>query len=263
MNDYWILLVPLAPLFAAVLTALPRRFVSEGTYKIGLWLIILSFFASIPVLGRLIGSPEPIHVVLFDSAWMVLPKVELAIDRLAATMMTVIAGIGMVLYRYSIRYLQQDGSQARYHTLLAAAISTLLFMVSSSDLIVLFISWQLLSWILCLLSHNYAHVPTANSSFRTFIMLRAGDVSFLAGIALAYHLYGTVQFAPLFEKAASNPITLNILGSGLEMSGPTAIAFLIFIGGMSKSAQFPLHMWLPDSLYAPTPIHGLFACGHH
>lgn len=61
--------------------------------------------------------------------------------------------------------------------------------------------WQLLSWILCLLSHNFAHLPTAQSSFRTFIMLRAGDVSFLSGIALAYHLYGTIEFKPLFEQA--------------------------------------------------------------
>jgi len=133
-------------------------------------------------------------------------------------------------------------------------------MVSSADLVTLFISWQLLSWILSLLSHNYSHVPTAQASFRTFIMLRLGDIAFLSGIVLAYHLYGTVQFAPLFERAMADPMQLTLLG-GLSISGPTAVAMLIFIGGMSKSAQFPLHMWLPDSLYAPTPIHALLHAG--
>lgn len=258
--NYFPLLVALAPLLAAVFTAVPRL-VSDKSYKIGFWLMVTSFLASLPVLFQLLQSPEPIKVVLFNSPWLVLPHVELSIDRLAAVMMTVISSIGMVLYRYSIRYLQQDSGQPRYHTLLATAISTLLFMVSSSDLIMLFISWQMLSWLLCLLSHNYAHVPTAQSSFRTFIMLRAGDVAFLAGIALAYHLFGTVQFAPLFERAAVDQTQIALLGTGLEITGATAVTFLIFIGAMSKSAQFPLHMWLPDSLYAPTPIHGLLHAG--
>jgi NADH-quinone oxidoreductase subunit L len=91
-------------------------------------------------------------------------------------------------------------------------------------------------------------------------MLRAGDIAFLAGIVLAYHLYGTVQFAPLFERAVADPMQLALLG-GLKMSGATAVALLIFIGAMSKSAQVPLHMWLPDSLYAPTPIHALLHAG--
>lgn len=261
MLDYWPLLVPLAPLIAAILTSLPRKFISAKTYEIGKWLLALSFFASLPVLWQLIQSPEPIRLVVLDSPWTVLPKVELSIDRLAAIMMTVISSIGLVLYRYSIIYLQQDGSQPRYHTLLALSIASLLTMVASSDLIVLFILWQLLSWLLCLLSHNYAHTPTAHSSFRTFIMLRAGDVAFMSGIALAYHLYGTVQLTPLFEKVASNPVSINLFGSGLEIAGATAITLLIFIGAMAKSAQFPLHMWLPDSLYAPTPIHGLLHAG--
>ncbi len=260
MINYCPLLVALAPLLAALFTAFPRL-VTNKNYKFGFWLMVTGFLASLPVLWQLIQSPEPVKVILMDSPWLVLPNVQLSVDRLAATMMTVIAAIGMVLYRYSISYLQQDGGQPRYHTLLALAISTLLFMVSSSDLIVLFISWQLLSWLLCLLSHNYAHIPTAQSCFRTFIMLRAGDVAFLAGIALAYHLFGTVEFAPLFERAAANPIQLDVLGTGLQITGATAITFLIFIGGMSKSAQFPLHMWLPDSLYAPTPIHGLLHAG--
>ena len=243
------------------LTALPKRFVNDRTYRYGWCFLIAGFVCSVPVMWQAVQTATPTTVVLFSAPWAVLPQVELHVDRLAAVMMLVISSIGMVLYRYSMRYLQQDGGQRRYMTLLALAISTLLLMVSSSDLIVLFIAWQLLSWILCLLSHNYAHTPTANSSFRTFIMLRAGDISFLAGIALAYHLYGTVQFTELFEKAQALQSQISVLGSGFTVDATTAVTFLIFIGAMSKSAQFPLHMWLPDSLYAPTPIHALLHAG--
>ena len=260
LSYYYPLLIPLAPLVAAALTALPRRDMSDGRYTMGWWVLAAGFIASLPVLWQVAQSADPIRVVLFAWPWKILPVVELSIDRLAAIMMVVISGIGTLLYRYSTRYLQQDAGLPLYQTMFALTVSSLLFMVSSADLVTLFISWQLLSWLLSLLSHNYSHVPTAQASFRTFIMLRAGDIAFLAGIVLAYHLYGTVQFAPLFERAAADQTQLALLG-GLEMSGATAVTLLIFIGAMSKSAQFPLHMWLPDSLYAPTPIHALLHAG--
>ncbi len=255
------LFVILAPLLAAFLTAVPKRLVSSLNYKIGFFLMAAGFASALSILWQATQTELANKVVLFNSTWEVLPQLALSVDRLAATMMVVISGIGMVLYRYSSRYLQQDPGQTRYQTLLSICISTLLLMVSCSDLVMLFIAWQLLGWFLCLLSHNYAHAPTAHSSFRTFIMLRAGDIAFLCGIVLAYHLYGTVEFSQLFKVAAADHTRFALPGTMLELSASTAITFLIFIGAMSKSAQFPLHMWLPDSLYAPTPVHALLHAG--
>jgi NADH-quinone oxidoreductase subunit L len=250
----------MAPLLAAALSVFPQKDTSDGRYKLCFWGLVAGFIVSVMILWQLNQTTEPIRLVLFSWPWDVLPVVALSIDRLASVMMVVISGIGMLLFRYSSRYLQGDPQLPLYKILLTLAISLLLFMVSSADLVTLFISWQLLSWILSLLSHNYSHIPTAQASFRTFVMLRLGDVAFLSGIVLAYHLYGTVEFVPLFERAVSNPIELTLIG-GLTITGPTAVAMLIFIGGMSKSAQFPLHMWLPESLYAPTPIHALLHAG--
>ncbi len=261
MFSYYPLLVPLAPLAAALLTALPRRHVKERAYKLGFCMLLAGFIASLPLFWQAAQRPELVRVVLFPAPWNVLPQVALSIDRLAAVMMLVISGIGMLLYRYSWRYLQQDPGLARFMTLLTLSVSTLLFMVASSDLVTMFITWQLLSWFLCLLSHNFANLPTAKSSFRTFIMLRTGDIAFLCGIALAFHLYGTVQLGQLFELAAADHTRFALLGTGLEITGPTAVTLLLLIGAMSKSAQFPLHMWLPDSLCAPTPIHALLHAG--
>src|SRR3990172_6667645 len=261
---YYPLLIPLAPLAAALLTALPGRLITEKTYRIGSLAHALAFGVALLVLYE-VTEPDhaAIRLVLFASPWSVVPSFELSIDRLAAVMMVLISGIGTLLYLYSISYMQQERGRARYQTLLALAISTLLCMVSSANLVMLFVFWQLLSWLLSLLAYNYAHSPTAQGAFRTFIMLRAGDVAFLAGIVLAYNLYGTMEFSQLFLRAAADHTTFSLFwsGSGLEISGATAVTLLIFIGAMSKSAQFPLHTWVPDSLYAPTPIHALLHAG--
>jgi NADH-quinone oxidoreductase subunit L len=135
-------------------------------------------------------------------------------------------------------------------------------MVASANLLMLFIFWQLLSWLLGLLAYHYTHLPTVRGAFKTFTMLRAGDVAFLAGIVLAYHLYGTLDFQQLFSRAANSPVVLTLgPGGGFAVNAATAITVLIFIGAMSKSAQIPMHLWLPDSLYAPTPVHALLHAG--
>ncbi len=261
MSNFLPILVVLAPLMAALLTAFPQRSMSQRRLQFGWFLLIASFVCALPGLWHAIQSAEPTRFALFTLPWNVLPLVELSVDRLAAVMMVVISSIGMLLYRYSWRYLQQDPGLARFMTLLSLSIGTLLFMVASADLISLFIAWQLLGWFLCLLAHNLSHVPTAQSSFRTFIMLRFGDVAFLCGVALAFHLYGTVQIPQLFALAAADQTRFALSGTGLEVTGPTVVTLLLLIGAMSKSAQFPLHMWLPDSLSAPTPIHALLHAG--
>lgn len=257
--EHYALLVPIAPLLASLLTARPTRLVSEKSYQTAWWGFIAGLALSIGVLAQLIADPTPIRLVLFDSPWHFLPEVALSVDRLAAIMMVLISGIGTLLYRYSMRYLQQDEAQARYHTLLALSVSALLFMVASSDLVTLFICWQLLTWFLSLLTHNYGHAPTANSAFRIFITLRIGDVAFLAGIALAYRLYGSLQFAEMFQAAATQNTVFDL--GLISLRGSTAVLLLVFLGAMCKSAQFPLHLWLPDSLFAPTPVSGLLHAG--
>jgi NADH-quinone oxidoreductase subunit L len=260
---YYPLLILLAPLAVALLTSLSGGLIGPKVYRIGALAHIVALGIALQVLHT-VAAPghETIRLSLFSSPWSFL-SLELSIDRLAAVMMVLITGIGTLLYLYSIRFMQQERGHARYHTLLALSIFVLLCMVSSANLVMLFLFWQLLSWLLSLLAYNYAHPPTAQGAFRTFIMLRAGDIAFLSGIVLAYNLYGTLEFSQLFVRAAADQTTFSLMwpGSGLEINGATTVTLLIFVGAMSKSAQFPLHMWLPDSLYAPTPIHALLHAG--
>jgi NADH-quinone oxidoreductase subunit L len=115
---------------------------------------------------------------------------------------------------------------------------------------------------LFLLAHNHAHSATLAGAMNTFTLLRVSDMGFLAGIVLAYSLYGTLEFEPLFTRATQHPGTIAVWPAlGWEVNGATAVTLLIFIGAMGKSAQFPIHTWLPRSLYAPTPVHALLHAG--
>jgi NADH-quinone oxidoreductase subunit L len=175
-------------------------------------------------------------------------------------MMVLISGVGTIIYTYSVGYMYQDPHERRYLALIGFTTFVLLCMVSSANLLMLFVFWQFLSYLLYLLAHNHVHAATLAGAFRTFTLLRVGDIAFLAGIVLAQSLYGTLEFPHLFAKVTEAAVTLSPL-SGWEIDGATAVTLLLFIGGMSKSAQFPLHVWLPRSLYAPTPVHALLHAG--
>src|SRR6058998_2824954 len=263
MLPYYPLLIPLAPLAAALITALPGGLIGQKVYRIGVLAHVAALGLSIQVLHEVaIPGHEAIRLSVFFSPWSGLLQFNFYIDRLAAVMMVLITGIGTIIYLFSTRYMQQERGYSRFLALLAFTTFVLLCMVSSADLLMLFIFWQLLTWLLYLLSHHYAHPATMEGAFKTYTLLRVGDVAFLSGIVLAHALYGTLEFQQLFIRAAEDPITVSLWpGSGLEISAVTAITLLIFIGAMSKSAQFPMHVWLPASLYAPTPVHALLHAG--
>ncbi len=256
-----LVIVPLLPMVTALLIAFSDRGQLAQNVRLG----------TVPIVGALVGavvtllavsSEGPIRIRLYDpslAGGFALP-LGFYIDRLSAVMMTLITLVGTIIYVYSISYLYQDPHYRRYLGLIAFATCVLLCMVSSANLLMLFVFWQILSWLLFLLAHNHSHQATLDGACKTFTLLRVGDVAFLAGIALAYSLYGTIEFQELFARAADQPATVTIW-PGFDMDGATAVTLLIFFGGMSKSAQFPIHIWLPSSLYAPTPVHALLHAG--
>src|SRR2546428_823893 len=259
----YVILVPLLPLLAALVIGVAGRSLRERSAKVGGAAVVAAFLGALVTLVA-VSSNGPISVRFYEpaSGTSLGFPVGFYIDRLSAVMMVLISGVSTIIYLFSMRYMQQERGYSRFLALLAFTTFVLLCMVSSANLLMLFIFWQLLTWLLYLLSHHYAHPATMEGAFKTYTLLRVGDVAFLSGIVLAHALYGTLEFQQLFIRAVEDPITVSLWpGSGLEISAVTAITLLIFIGAMSKSAQFPLHMWLPDSLYAPTPVHALLHAG--
>ncbi len=256
-----ILAVPLFLLLAAGIVMIGADRSRRIREKLASFPIGLAFLSSVVTL-YMVTHEGPIGIRFYDpsSVMSLIIPLGLYVDRLSAVMMTLITAVSMIIYIYSTTYMAQDGHARRYLSLICLTDFVLICMVSSSNLMMLFLFWQLLSYLLYLLAHNHAHVGTLAGAFKTFTILRIADTAFLAGIVLAFQLYGTLEFHELFARAAATPMPLSLM-PGVDINGTTAITFLIFIGAMGKSAQFPLHLWLPGSLFAPTPVHALLHAG--
>ena len=260
MFAYYPVLILLSPLAAGLIIGLLGPTLGPKAGRIGVAAEVISFALSLLVLYEVTTrGPQAIYLSPWNDGIL---QFGLHIDRLSSVMLVHIAAISVLIHLFSIRYMQQERGYTRFHSLLAFTGFVLFGMVSSANLLMLFLFWQLLSWLVPLLSYNYSHPLTVRGAFRTFVMQRIGDVAFLAAVVLAYRSYGTWEFQQLFFRAAEIQSSL-FLGPGgsFEMRADTAVTLLIFIGAMTKSAQFPLHMWLPDSLYAPTPVHALLHAG--
>ena len=256
-------LVPLLPLLTAFIVMTGDRAEQDQNARAGLLPVAAAFLGSLIALVA-VTSGDPVTIQFYDTASVanLAFPIGFYIDRLSAVMMVLITGVTMLIYRYSMGYMYQDRGYRRYLGMLGITTAVLLCMVSSANLVMLFVFWQILSWLLFLLAHNHGHAATLSGAANTFTMLRLSDAAFLAGIVLAYSLYGTFEFQTLFARAADTPVTLSLWPDlGWEMNGVTAVTLLIFVGAMGKSAQFPIHTWLPRSLYAPTPIHALLHAG--
>ena len=256
-----VLIVPCLLLAAAGILMIGGETPRFTRAKAAAYPIGLSFLGAIGALA-LVTSQGPITVRFYNpaSAASFIIPIGFYVDRLSAVMMTLITGVSTIIYCYSTTYMYQDRHARRYLTLICLTDFVLICMVSSGNLMMLFLFWQILSYLLYLLAHNHIHPSTLAGAFKTFTLLRVADTAFLAGIVLAYQLYGTLEFHELFARAAATPMTLSIL-PGMDVSATTAVTFLLFIGAMGKSAQFPLHLWLPGSLFAPTPVHALLHAG--
>ncbi|TLY38330.1 MAG: NADH-quinone oxidoreductase subunit L [Nitrospirae bacterium] len=257
----FVILVPFLPLLAAVIVVTGGVRSRQARARLAAWPMGAAFCGAVAML-YVVATEGPITIRFYDPASLASLAVRLGfyIDRLSAVMMVLISAVGTIIYTYSIGYMHQDPHEHRYLALIGFTTCVLLCMVSSANLVMLFVFWQLLSYLLYLLAHNHAHAATLAGAYRTFTLLRVGDAAFLAGIILAYSLYGTLEFPALFTKAVAAPVMLSP-APGWEINGATAVTLLLFIGGMSKSAQFPMHVWLPRSLYAPTPVHALLHAG--
>jgi NADH-quinone oxidoreductase subunit L len=256
-----VLLMPLFLLTAATIVLVGSEGTRHARAKMAAYPVGFACLAAVGTLYQ-VASNGPIEIrfyTLSSVASFAIP-IGFYVDRLSAIMMTLIASISVIIYNYSVGYMYQDRHARRYLAMICLTDFVLMCMVSSSNLMMLFLFWQVLSYLLYVLAHNHGHAGTLSGAFKTFTLLRVADTAFLAGIALAYHLYGTLEFQALFERAAGTPIALSPW-PGMEISGVTLITLLFFVGAMGKSAQFPIHLWLPGSLFAPTPVHALLHAG--
>ena len=181
------------------------------------------------------------------------------VDRLTATMMVVVTFVSLMVHVYTIGYMDEDPDYQRFFSYISLFTFSMLMLVMSNNLLQLFFGWEAVGLVSYLLIGFWYKKPTAVfANMKAFLVNRVGDFGFLLGIAVVLMYTGSLDYRTIFASAAQTMggQTMNLWGTA-EWSVPTIACILLFIGAMGKSAQVPLHVWLPDSMEGPTPISAL------
>jgi NADH-quinone oxidoreductase subunit L len=258
-----LLAVPLAPLVGSVLAGV------FGTQFGGNWLG-RRITHSLTILGVLVAfvlSMQTLWSVGVDGArfnqtlytWMVVGglKMEIGflIDGLTAMMMCVVTFVSLMVHIYTIGYMEEDEGYNRFFSYISLFTFSMLMLVMSNNMLQLFFGWEAVGLVSYLLIGFWFNKPTAIfANMKAFLVNRVGDFGFILGIGLIAAFAGTLNYTEAFAKTA-DLAALNLPGT--EWMLVTVICICLFIGAMGKSAQFPLHVWLPDSMEGPTPISAL------
>ena len=255
-----IISVPLVPLAGALVAGLGGRFVDN---RLAHWVTILSvgwaFICSAALAWHIIGGGV---VVNFD--WYVWAKfdttsigVGFLVDNLTVLMMVVVTFVSLAVHIYTVGYMAGDPGYRRFFSYLSLFTFAMLMLVMSNNFMQLFFGWEAVGLVSYLLIGFWFKRPSAiGANLKAFLVNRVGDLGFLLGIGLVYAAFGTLDYAEVFVRSAElQSMQLAALPFGWEAA--TAICLLLFVGAMGKSAQFPLHVWLPDSMEGPTPISAL------
>jgi NADH-quinone oxidoreductase subunit L len=256
------LTIVLAPLLGAIVAGLFRNQVGRsGAHWVTILGVALSCVLSLYVLKRYAFDAEPV----FNQAvytWMVSDglrfEIGFLVDRLTAMMMAVVTFVSLMVHIYTIGYMREEEGYQRFFSYIALFTFSMLMLVMSNNFLQLFFGWEAVGLVSYLLIGFYFKRESAIfANLKAFLVNRVGDFGFILGIAAIAMYFNSLDYHEVFAKApALADTTVQVLGSA-EWSLMTLICILLFIGAMGKSAQVPLHVWLPDSMEGPTPISAL------
>jgi NADH-quinone oxidoreductase subunit L len=256
-----LLTIVLAPLAAAILAGLFGRWIGRaGAHTVTILGVAIAFGLSAKVLwDSLHGAPvfdAPVYTWLVSDGLRM--EVGFLVDRLTALMMVVVTFVSLMVHVYTIGYMHDDPGYTRFFSYISLFTFAMLMLVMSNNLLQLFFGWEAVGLVSYLLIGFWYTRPTAiAANMKAFLVNRVGDFGFLLGIAGIVYLTGTLHYAEIFDKAEGIAGTSFELFPGIAWSAATVICICLFIGAMGKSAQVPLHVWLPDSMEGPTPISAL------
>jgi NADH-quinone oxidoreductase subunit L len=256
------LLVPLAPLFGAIVAGLFCRVIPRWVaHTAAIAGVAVAFIASIFIYmdvaaGNVFNGP----VYQWLAAGEYKFEVGFLIDPLTVTMMLVVTFVSLMVHIYTVGYMADDDGYNRFFAYIALFTFSMLMLVMSNNFMQLFFGWEAVGLVSYLLIGFWYTRPTAIfANLKAFLVNRVGDFGFILGIGLILANFGTLDYATVFKNApdfAQTTITI-FSNHGAGVSLMTATCILLFIGAMGKSAQVPLHVWLPDSMEGPTPISAL------
>ncbi|MFZ9429848.1 MAG: NADH-quinone oxidoreductase subunit L [Burkholderiaceae bacterium] len=258
LSSSTLLAVPLAPLAGAIIAGFFGRYVGRrGSHAFTILGVLISFILSALVLKSVALDGARFNQTIYE--WMVIGGLKMEIgfmvDGLTAMMMCVVTFVSLMVHLYTIGYMEDDPGYQRFFSYISLFTFSMLMLVMSNNFLQLFFGWEAVGLVSYLLIGFWFKKPSAIfANMKAFLVNRVGDFGFILGIGLVVAYGGTLNYTEAFAKADE---LSKLTFPGTDWMLLTAACICLFIGAMGKSAQFPLHVWLPDSMEGPTPISAL------
>jgi NADH-quinone oxidoreductase subunit L len=253
------ILIPLLPFIAFFINILlGRRFIRDRAHWISIPAVIGSFFLSVSAFVDVYNG-RVININLYE--WIISGSfsvpIGFLIDQLTAVMLIVVTSISSLIFIYSVGYMHGDKGYYRFFAYLSLFVFSMLMLVMSNNFLLLYFGWEAVG--LCsylLIGFWYERPSASNAGKKAFIVNRFGDFGFGLGVILIFLTFGSLEYLKVFSDAGS-VIGQSINIFGFDVDTITLICLLLFCGAVGKSAQIPLHVWLPDAMEGPTPVSAL------
>jgi NADH-quinone oxidoreductase subunit L len=253
--------IVLAPLVAALMAGLAGKVIGRaGAHTLTILGVLISCGLSIYVLKQLLdGAP------VYNDAWYtwlvsdgIRMEIGFLVDRLTALMMVVVTFVSLCVHVYTIGYMHDDPGYQRFFSYISLFTFSMLMLVMSNNFLQLFFGWEAVGVVSYLLIGFWYTRPSAIfANMKAFLVNRVGDFGFVLGIAGVVYFTNSLDYVTVFSQAATIASNTMAIFPGVEWQAITVVCICLFIGAMGKSAQVPLHVWLPDSMEGPTPISAL------
>ena len=254
------LLVPLMPLAGAIIAGFLGYLIGPAwTHRTTIALMFVCVIASSLVfIDVLQGNLYNGAVYTWMTSGDTLFEIGFMIDQLSATMMVIVSFVSLMVHIYTIGYMQNDPGYQRFFSYISLFTFSMLMLVMANNFLQLFFGWEAVGLVSYLLIGFWYVRPTAiHANMKAFLVNRIGDFGFLLGIGVVLIYFGTLDDVTVFGQAPQIANQVIEIFPGSPWMLMSVICILLFVGAMGKSAQFPLHVWLPDSMEGPTPISAL------
>ena len=255
--------IPLLPLVSFLILGLFGHWIKDNAHLVAVPAVLVSWLLSLLVFFDVANGHQtsfPLYTWL--TSGMLDIHIGFSIDRLTAVMLLLVTTVSSLVHIYTIGYMRGDPGYARFFSYIALFTFSMLMLVMADNLLQLFVFWEAVG--LCsylLIGHWYDRPAACAAATKAFIVNRVGDFGFMLGLLLVWYSFGSLDYQEIFPRAhESAGDVMNVLGpfgGTWDVSVLTLICLLLFTGAIGKSAQVPLHVWLPDAMEGPTPISAL------
>ncbi len=256
-------LIPFLPLFSFLIVGIGEQWIKDRAHLVAVPAMMGSFLLSLLALHD-VATGQTVNVPLYT--WLTSGTLDIhigvSIDRLTAVMLILVTTVSTLVHIYTIGYMHGEPGYARFFAYIALFTFSMLMLVMADNLLQLFVFWEAVG--LCsylLIGHWYDRASACAAATKAFLVNRVGDFGFILGLFLVWYSFGSLDYATVFAQAeglaSKTTNLLGPIGGTWDVSVMTMICLLLFTGAVGKSAQVPLHVWLPDAMEGPTPISAL------